>query len=175
AIALLLAWAALGNLPTNWVGAALLVLGIILVVAEAHTPLMGASAIAGAISFTLGALLLFRPIGSVSPSAPAVALNPLIVVIVAGAAGAFLLAVLPAVVRTRRLKAISGTAVLIGTTGTARGDLAPQGILHIAGEDWSAVTEGDHIRSGEQAQVVRIEGLTLVVRPSSGTEVVPSA
>jgi membrane-bound ClpP family serine protease len=65
--------------------------------------------------------------------------------------------------------------VLIGTTGTARGDLAPQGILHIAGEDWSAVTEGDHIRSGEQAQVVRIEGLTLVVRPSSGTEVVPSA
>lgn len=173
AIALLLAWAALGNLPTNWVGAVLLILGVVLVVAEAHTPLMGASAIAGGIAFTLGALLLFRPIGSVSATAPAVALSPVVVIAAGAAAVAFSLVVVRAIVRTRRMKAMSGQAVLIGAIGTARGDLNPHGIVHVAGEDWSATAEAP-ILGGGPAQVVRVEGVTLVVRPAPGAEVVPS-
>src|SRR5439155_15349106 len=123
----------------------------------------------------LGALLLFRPIGSVSPSAPVVAVNPVVMLVVAGAVAAILLFAVPAVVRARRMKKTDRQTVLVGAIGTARSDLAPQGIIHVEGEDWSAVAEGGLISAGQPAQVVRIEGLRLVVRPAPASEVVPSA
>ncbi|MSQ23335.1 MAG: nodulation protein NfeD [Chloroflexi bacterium] len=173
-ISLVLAWVALGSLPTNWAGAGLLMLGFFLFVVEAHNPTVGAFAGLGAISFVLGAMLLFRPIGSVSPSAAAIDLNPLAVIAVGAGIVAFTLIVLRAVQRIRKQPALSGSQTLMGRLATAVGNLNPRGQVRLGGEDWTADTTGRSLLDGETVRVVGISGVILRVEPVSDPPVLLS-
>src|SRR4029079_17677397 len=59
AISLLVALFALSLLPINYAGAGLLLLGIGLMVAEAHIGTFGALGIGGIIAFVIGAIIMF--------------------------------------------------------------------------------------------------------------------
>ena len=173
-ITLIMAWIALGSLPTNWGGAALLVLAFALLLAEVHSPAIGAFAAGGVVSFVLGALLLFRPAGAVSPSAADVSLSPLPVA-TAGILGAVVIfTVIRALTRTRRTPALFGAEALVGQVGIAVGDIDPEGVVHLASENWTAVARDGRIPAGWPARVVAVEGLSLVVEPDPGAQVLPS-
>ena len=53
---------------------------------------------------------------------------------------------------------------VIGMTGVASSELAPSGMVHVNGEDWSAVSDtGETIEEGARILVIDVEGLTLKV------------
>ncbi len=62
----------------------------------------------------------------------------------------------------------SGSEALVGRKGIAQGDLAPEGYVKIHLELWRAVTESSQhtIAAGTEVEVIRAEGMSLVVRPT---------
>ena len=53
---------------------------------------------------------------------------------------------------------------VVGMTGIAASNLAPSGMVHVNGEDWSAVSDtGETIEKGARILVIDVEGLTLKV------------
>ncbi|MYD52203.1 MAG: hypothetical protein F4W93_12090 [Dehalococcoidia bacterium] len=53
---------------------------------------------------------------------------------------------------------------VVGMTGVAASDLAPSGMVHVNGEDWSAISDtGETIEKGARILVIDVEGLTLKV------------
>lgn len=63
-------------------------------------------------------------------------------------------------------KVESGSEALVGKKGITQGDLAPEGYIRIHLELWRAVTDppGQIIAAGTEVEVVRAEGMKVVVR-----------
>jgi len=59
-----------------------------------------------------------------------------------------------------------GSEALVGKKGVAQGDLAPEGYIRINLELWRAAADsnGEVIVSGTEVEIVRAEGMKLVVR-----------
>ena len=64
-------------------------------------------------------------------------------------------------------RARSGSSELVGKTGVAAGDLAPEGFVRVQGELWRAVANPTDrtIPSGTPVEVLAAEGMRLSVRP----------
>ena len=53
---------------------------------------------------------------------------------------------------------------MIGQTGTVTGTLNPRGVVQVANEAWTAVSEdGTVVQIGEPVQVASVDGLVLTV------------
>lgn len=173
-ISLVLAWMALGSLPTNWAGVILLAIAFFLLIGEIQSPGVGAFAVGAIVAFVLGSLILFRPFGPVSPAAPAVGLNPVGVFGTALLMGLFVFVVLRALAQSRHGPILAGQETLIGASGVAVGPLDPTGVVRVADEEWSArATES--VGSGWPVRVIGVRGVILDVEPTSETPVLPSA
>ncbi|HZN43802.1 MAG TPA: NfeD family protein, partial [Nitrospiraceae bacterium] len=83
---------------------------------------------------------------------------------VVGLAAVFSLFIVGMGVRAMRRAPVTGAEEMVGLIGVARTTLAPQGHLSIHGEIWEAVSDAP-LNPGDHAQVTRVEGLTLYVRP----------
>ena len=164
ALALIVGLVALGALPFNWAGVALLALAALLIFLEIHVPGFGALGIGGIISFVIGALLLFS-VGEPSfPGAPVLKISLWLLGILAGILSFFALVWVTAVVRSRRLK-YDGTERLVGLRAQVTSDLAPVGTVQVESEMWSAVSQSEEpITKGEVVEVLEVRGLTLRVR-----------
>jgi membrane-bound serine protease (ClpP class) len=67
--------------------------------------------------------------------------------------------------RAQRRKVVSGREGLIGQTGEVRLPLDPEGSVYVAGEHWTAVSEGgDPLPPGTAVVVTAVEHLKLTVR-----------
>lgn len=86
---------------------------------------------------------------------------------VVSAAGGIAVA-LPAV-RFRHQLARMGTANLKGASGYAVNELAPRGVIKVAGETWSAESLSGRVPAGAPVHVVGLEGLRLKVWSEAGT------
>jgi membrane-bound serine protease (ClpP class) len=161
AVCLALAFYGMGLLTVNWLGLAFVVLAFVLFFMEFQTPTHGALTAAGAASFVAGALILFN-----SPITPEFQRVSVPLVVGTGIALAAVFSVVIGVaLRTRRLPPAMGIAVLIGKPGDVRETLDPKGMVQAEGELWSAETEdGSTVAAGERVEVVRVEGLRLIVR-----------
>ena len=157
-IALLLAFYSFQVLPVSLVGIALVVLAMILFIAEIFIQSHGVLGIGGAAALIAGGLLLFDTSASfLKVSWP--------VVVAAGViALAFFMFVIQAVARARRRPVATGAETLVGATGVVISPLSPQGQVRLHGETWKARTEGEDLLKDERIEVLRTEGLTLVVR-----------
>jgi membrane-bound serine protease (ClpP class) len=165
-MSLILAFFALGTLPTNWAGVALIVMAVILYVAELNTETTGVLAVGGTVAFVLGGLILFRPFQPQSPVLPELAVSPwLIGVSTAGVAG-FMLLVIGRVVATRKSPLLTGHEHYIGQIAQVRHELHPDGRVWFQGQSWFARSEsGQEIEIGKEVRIVGLEGLTLLVEP----------
>lgn len=161
-ISLILALVGLGQLPTNWAGAALLLAAIVMFMLDIHVSGFALS-IGGAVAFALGSLLLFTPPWSV-PAPSDVHLNGWLILATTGGVTAFFLLALAAAVQSRSAPVAVGRHVLIGAVGVAQGALAPRGIVLVEGETWSALALDGPIPDGAAVQVVDVKGLVLHVR-----------
>jgi membrane-bound serine protease (ClpP class) len=156
-ISLILAFYAFQSLPINFAGLLLILLGIVLLVAEIKVVSHGVLAIGGVIAMALGSLMLF--------DAPELSfrLSRWLLLATVGAVAAAFLITMTAGARALRRPPMMGARGMIGTTGVARGALAPEGQVHIGGELWRAVADGGHVEDGRSVRVVAVEGLTLKV------------
>lgn len=163
-ICLILALVGLGQLPTNWAGAALILAGVVMFLLDIKVAGWGLS-IGGVVAFALGSVLIFTPFW-VPPEGSAVRLNPWLIVGTTGGVAAFFLLGLSAAVKAQLAPLAAGRQTVIGKVGTVRQPLRPTGIVHLEGEEWSAVAaDGSEIPAGAAVRVVAVEGLTLRVEP----------
>ena len=157
-ISLILAYFALGSLPTNWAGVALIFFGFVLLFAEVFVTGFGVIGIGGVISLILGGLIL------TGSGETGFQVSRWLVFALAAVVGAFLLLVVGTLVRLRRMPAHTGRESLIGAKGTARSRLNPRGVVHVAGERWDATAEDPPLDEDTPVIVTATEGLRLVVK-----------
>jgi membrane-bound serine protease (ClpP class) len=158
AIALLLAFFGLSLLAVNYAGAALILLGVGLFVAELKAGGHGALALAGAVSLVIGSLLLWS---SPEPELRVSLEWITAVTVLTLAAMSTLLAV---AMKVRRRPVQTGVEGLVREQGVARSQLAPRGKVFVHGELWDAVAE-QPVQAGEAVEVVAVRDMTLAVRP----------
>jgi membrane-bound serine protease (ClpP class) len=158
-VAALLGMAGLAMLPVQLVGAALLVLGMILLVLELKITAHGILTLIGLASFLCGSLFLF-------PRVPGYRVSGWLVGGTVLAWALSLTLVVRLVLAARRGPVLVGVDRLVGSLGTAKTELAPRGVVLVAGEDWNAEADAPVAR-GEKVQVLEVQGLTLRVRKYS--------
>lgn len=167
-IALVLGLAALGSLPGNWAGVALILLAFVLFSVEFTIDGFGVAGALGVASFVLGGILLFSHFGAPSPVLPNLSVSPWAL---APAAGALALGVLLFAREARRArKAQRGKGVpqpvVVGMTGTVAEALAPDGKVRVRGETWNArASDGARVEAGASVIVRQERGATLEVEP----------
>ena len=60
----------------------------------------------------------------------------------------------------------TGKEALIGAKGVAVTDLNPKGEVRVQGEFWQAIAKDEAITNGETVEVVCLDGMLLVVKPT---------
>ncbi len=156
AIALLLALYAFQVLPVNYAGAALILLGIALMVTELVTPTFGAVGVAGVIAFIVGSVILFdTDVEGFQISMP-------LVVTVGAAAGVIFSATIMIALRQRRRPVASGQEEMIGAIAEALESFEGFGRVRTHGEIWRA--RAPHpVAAGQKLRIKNVDGLTLEV------------
>ena len=161
AISLIIGLFGLQILPVSWAGVLLLLLAAGFFVAEMFVVSHGALALAGAVAFVIGSLMLFDPAGDSYQVSLQVALG------VAATMALMVGLVVAKLVQVRRAEVVTGQEELIGQVGIVRQQLDPVGLVFVHGELWRAKTAGEPIAPGRH---VRVEGLddalTLTVAPA---------
>ncbi len=184
-IALILGLVGLGQLPTNWAGVALIVAAIVMFVVDFKVAGFGLS-IGALIAFIIGTLLIFTPFWVPAPfpvggetgetGAETQRLNPFLALGVTAGVGAFFFLGVRAAIKAQSAPIAVGQETMIGRTGIVRRPLNPQGIVHIGGEEWSAISaDGREIPVGTSIRVVAAEGVILRVESVPPRGAAPAA
>ena len=174
AMAIILAFIGFGSLPLNVAGLLLIGLAIVLFFLEFTVTSHGLLSVAGIVCFALGASALYTEPGT--PTGPSVEVDPRVIFVLTGLTAAYMVLVLTILVRwKRRQEAIGPLATALvsadGAIGLVRTALVPTGIVYVAGEEWSALTnDGGSILPGTHIRVVGQEGLTVIVEPTGTME-----
>jgi membrane-bound serine protease (ClpP class) len=152
AVALVIALYGFSVLPTNWAGVALILLGIVLFVIDAHVVTHGALTVSGLAALAVGMLVLFH-------DAPApYRVDTWFALAVAGTLGAFMVFALGKAVSARRRP--SAMPSMIGAEGVVR----DPNLVFVRGELWSAATaDGAPLEPGARVAVDSVDGLRLIV------------
>ena len=166
AVMVLLGAFGLRMLPFNWAGIVLLLAGIAVLVTDVLVGGVGILSVFGAAALLVGGLVLFRaPGGELMRFSYEMMVGAVLALAVFFVLAAWL------VVRSLRKRATSGKEGLVGAAGDVVQALLPEGMIRCHGEFWRARTEsGENLSVGSRVEVVRAEGLTLVVRTVSKEE-----
>lgn len=171
AVFLVLAFISLGNLPVNWGGAALILVGLALITLELFVSGFGVLGIGGIVSFILGGLLLFAHFGAPSPVAPSLGVSPWVLwptVAVVAIIGAW---VITTIVRQHKMEKVLDLSPLIGSEAVVTSALDPRGTVRVNTEIWTAYCDyGTMIPVGGRVRVVAVEGAVLKVTSVEGAE-----
>jgi len=159
AISLLVALYALNLLPINYAGAALVLLGIGLMVAEAHIGSFGVIGVGGIVAFVIGAIMMFPA------EAPGFTLSPVVIVATGVVTAAFLLLVLSMLLRSRKRPVVTGAESLHGAHGEAVSWDGEEGRVRVRGELWRARASAP-LEPGTRVRVTGRDGLVLTVQPA---------
>jgi membrane-bound serine protease (ClpP class) len=159
AVSLVLALFGFSVLPISWAGLALLILGVALLVIDAHVVTHGALTVAGLISLVVGSLLLFH-----NAPAPYNDVNAPLLITFAVVLGSIWVFALTKAVQVRRRPVSVGPQTIVGEVGEARQD----DLVFVHGELWHArsTAEGP-LHPGQRVRVAAVEpgGLVLEVEP----------
>jgi membrane-bound serine protease (ClpP class) len=160
AIALLLALMALTILPVHYGALGLLILGIVLMIAEALSGGSIVLGIGGILAFVVGAIFLFE--GPGADISFAISL-PLIIGL-AVVTAALIFGVIAAALKARKRPAATGAEQLIGSVAQVVDWHSPHGSVRVHGEIWAARSERT-LKPGDSVRVVGRDRLTLIVEP----------
>lgn len=158
AICLLLALFAFQILPVNYAGLALIVLGTMLVVAEAFVPSFGTLGVGGVIAFVMGSIMLF------DTNVPGFEIALPLIGGIATAAALVLAGGVWLFNRARSRPVVTGAEQLVGAQAEAIADFTDTGSVRVGGEIWNAQSSAP-VRAGQRVRVVRMKGLLLYVEP----------
>lgn len=159
-IALILLLYGSAAMPINVAGFILIGLAIVLFITEAFTPTFGILMTGGAVSFFLGALMLFQDF----PQEMQLDWYWLV-------PATILMVIFFGWIATSGIKAQftghrTGLESHIGNKARVIDKVTDKGgRVFFAGEYWNAVTDGEEIKPNEWCEIVRFEGLTVTVKP----------
>jgi membrane-bound serine protease (ClpP class) len=158
AILALLGLTALSMFPIDWLGAALMILGLVFFVLEAKFATHGILTTGGAIALALGAVML------IDTNVPELRIRWSTAVGLAIPFALITSFLLSIVVRARRNKVVTGVEGMLGLPAVAVGELNPSGTVLVRGEYWRAQASA-RISASEPVRITGIDGLTLRVEP----------
>ncbi len=159
-ICLMLAAYGLQVLPVNYVGLALIIVGIGLMTAEAFAPSFGALGLGGIVAFVFGAIMMF------DSEIPGFGISLTFVIGLALVAALLLIWLVGYLLKFRRRRSVSGRGSIIGGIGTALQDFSGDGKVWLEGEAWTARSNVP-IEKDQQVVVLALDGLTLEVEPAA--------
>jgi len=167
-LALLLGIYGFDFFDTGTTGVIFLVLGFSLVLAEIFTAGFGILGIGGGVGILIGSIMLPQELlmavewyASFRAAAAGIALAVILL--------SFL--IVTVVARSRRQWKESGSFFRAASTAVVAKELNPWGTVKMRGELWRAYSEdGSSITEGCEVDVLRQEGLTLIVRAKTGEE-----
>ena len=162
AISLLLALFAFQVLPINYAGLALIALGVILMVSEFLVPSFGALGMGGIAAFIFGSVIL------IDSDVPGFSVSLPLIITLAASGALVLLGIVWFAVRSRDRPVVSGQEEMVGARAEALHDFDTRGQIWVHGERWAART-ATPVTAGQSLEVVRVDGLTLHVRPKHST------
>ena len=123
----------------------------------------GLLTVGGVVSLLLGSVMLISSESSLeyislslSVIIPTVLLTVLFFAFVIGMA-----------MKAQRRKPATGSEGLVGEIGTVQADLNPEGKVHVHGEIWSAVTDGEKLKKGTKVVVTKLVNLKLMVKKAN--------
>ena len=152
----------LGILPVNYFGLLFIAMSFVLFILDIKAPTHGGLTAAGVGSLIVGALVLFN-----TPTTPRFQhVSVPLVIGVSLISGAIFFGIMMIAVRAQHTPIRTGEESMIGRMGTARSDLEPKGSVQVGGELWTAELEEENsfIPAGTRVQVIRVDGLRLIVR-----------
>lgn len=161
AICLLIGLYALAALPVSYVGGALILIGMGLMVAEIFAPSFGILGIGGVFAFLLGGVLFM------DTDAPGFGVSLPLVAGLAVASLAFSLGVLRMALSARRKRVVSGREEMLDAPGVVQDWNNGSGHVFAHSERWRAVS-ADPLRPGDTVRTLAMDGLTLTVAAASG-------
>jgi len=156
AVCLVLGLYALNQLPFNYAGLALLLIGVACMVLEAFTPSFGVLGIGGLVAFVLGAAFL------IDTDVPAFQLSWTVIAGTAIASGLVLTVLLGYLWRAMRRPVAGGELGLVGREARVMDWSGTAGHVFVHGERWAARSP-EPLNEGQSVRVLRLDGLTLVV------------
>ncbi len=159
-ISLLLALYAFHVLPVDFVGAALLVLGLALIAAELFAPGLGVLGIGGMVSFVIGSVML------IETDAPGFSVSWQLIGPMAALGGAAILGTGLLLMRSRQRPAVTGQEEMLGSAGRVIEWSDGEGTIRVHGEVWRA-RAARPTEPGSAVRVVAIDGLILTVEPDT--------
>ena len=162
AISLLLALFAFQVLPINYAGLALIALGVILMVSEFLVPSFGALGMGGIAAFIFGSVIL------IDSDIPGFGVSLPLIITIAASGALVLLGIVWFAVRSRDRPVVSGQEEMVGAHAEALHDFDTRGQIWVHGERWTARTSTP-VSAGQSLEVVRVDGLTLHVKPKDST------
>jgi membrane-bound serine protease (ClpP class) len=159
-ICLLLAFFAFQVLPVSWVGVALIVFGVVLLILEVAVTSYGLLGVGGVLSLFLGSLML------IDSPLPEMQIGLRLIVPITLAVSGITLFLVRLAVQVQRAPSVTGAEGMIGKDGEALTDIEAggEGRVRTHGEIWTAAA-AEPIRAGDRVQVVEVHGLKLTVRP----------
>jgi len=178
-ICLVLGLYALGTLPVNWTGVALIAIAFGLFFIDLFVTSFGILLVGGLTCFIVGSYLLIDASvpGYGTVSRPVIWTSAAIILGCAALIGT-------AVLRVIRKTPATGRSSLIGDVGEVRQPLDPTGMVFLQGELWTATASGVQpgqppVPVGSHVEVEDVHGLRLVVRaldvPIESGPAVPAA
>ncbi|MEN8199814.1 MAG: nodulation protein NfeD [Thermodesulfobacteriota bacterium] len=156
-MAMLLALYAFQILPVNYVGLALITLGIAFMVGEAFTPSFGILGLGGLAAFVFGSIILMDEE------------SMRISLVLVGTTGLFsllcILGLMGKLFGLRKRPVTTGREQMLDATGVVMDDFDGSGRVWIRGESWQASSEAP-LKKGAKVRVLSQDGLQLIVEPS---------
>lgn len=158
---LLLGLYSISVLPISWAGVALIFVALVLFLLEVKVASYGLLTIGGLICFVLGSLMLFdSPIPDMRVSLGVI----LPTAIVLAAVTSFLLS---RVLKTHKMRPMTGVEGMVGKIGTVLADIDPVGKVLVNGEYWDARASGAVIPAGNSVRVVAVGDKQIDVEPAA--------
>ncbi len=160
-ICLLLGFYALGTLPVNYAGLALMGFALVLFAVDLFAPSHGILTVGGVVAFVLGSLLLFN----VPEAGPWLRVSLWVIAAVSVAMSLFFAGMVALAARGLRRKVVTGREGLVGQVGLVRSALDLDGTVFVDGALWEATADAGPIPVGERVVIDAMDGLHLRVRP----------
>ena len=158
AICLLLALYAFQVLPVNYTGLALIILGVVLIIAESLVPSFGVLGFGGIAAFVFGSIILL------DTDVPGLEIARTLIGGIALVASLALMALIYLLMKLRMRPAVSGAESMLGELAEVLEDFDRDGVVFLNGERWNAQTDAP-VQKGDRVRVKKVHGLVVDVTP----------
>jgi membrane-bound serine protease (ClpP class) len=150
------------HLPVQWWAIALLLVGLVGLAVDLQAGGLGAWTFIGSGALVAGSITLYGGSSRLDPAW-------WVIVLVCGGTVLFMLSGMTAMIRSRFSTPTVGREELVGETGTAEVDVAPDGVVRINDALWRARTNrATPIKAGDAIRVTAVDGIVLEVEPPEG-------